>query len=111
MFTITRVEAIRLTRTVDRAWVERVLRFAHPGRADESAKLSDSEIAAEQASVGQRAEISAVFEALLAGGAAFSRAVGYAAGVCIQGDTGSVEECPVHDQMVSGLAASDAAVQ
>lgn len=49
MFTITAVESIRITRTVDRMWVQRLLTQTHPHRFEELSALSDTDLAAELA--------------------------------------------------------------
>ena len=49
MFTITAIESIRITHTVYRIWVQRLLTDIHPNRAQELAALSDRDLAAELA--------------------------------------------------------------
>lgn len=82
MFTVSAVESIRFTQTVERRWVQRLLTQAQPDRAGELAALDDRELAAELADATvQRPAIAAAIEALLAGGSEFSRSSDFAVGI------------------------------
>ena len=82
MFTITAVESIRITHTVDRMWVQRVLTRTHPHRAEELSTLSDTDLAAELAAAArQRPGVTADFEVLLAQAAEYTRTSDFAIGV------------------------------
>ncbi len=82
MFTVSAVEAIRFTQTVDRRWVQRLLTQAQPERAEVLATLPDRDLAAELAAATRRfPAIAAAIEALLAGGSEFSKSSDFAVGV------------------------------
>jgi len=84
MFAITAIESIRLTHTVDRAWVQQLLRRNLPHRARELAVLSDADLGAELAAASHLPAIAAAFEALLAASSVFSRSSTIAVGVADQ---------------------------
>ena len=97
MFTISAVESIRFTQTVDRSWVERLLAAAHPRRAGEFATLSNPGLAAELAAVAaDHPSILAALEALLADGAEFSRFRDFTLGAVLRDGTAAGGEFAVH---------------
>lgn len=83
MFTVSAVEAIRFTQTVERRWVQRLLKQAQPERAEELAAFNDRDLAAELAAATRRfPAIAAAIEALLAGGGSqFSKSSDFAVGI------------------------------
>lgn len=82
MFTVSAVEAIRFTQTVERRWVQRLLTQAQPERAEELATFNDRDLAAELAAATRRfPAIAAAIEALLAGGSKFSKSSDFAVGI------------------------------
>lgn len=82
IFTVTAIEAIRITHTVDRMWVQNLLTQTYPDRAQELTALSDAELAAElAAAASQRPGITAAFEALLAEAADYTRTSDFAIGL------------------------------
>ena len=96
MFTITAVESIRITHTVDRMWVQRLLTQTHPHRFEELSALSDTDLAAELAAAArQHPGVTADFELLLAQAAEYTRTSDFAIGV-------PGHEFPVHGRPDTG---------
>ncbi len=96
MFTITAVESIRITHTVDRMWVQRLLTQTHPHRIEELSALSDTDLAAELAAAArQHPGVTADFELLLAQAAEYTRTSDFAIGV-------PGHEFPVHGRPDTG---------